>query len=222
MTSLLRVAWFFGGRLALLPILLLSLSGLAMVRFFGPRIEAGMLAELRTAQGKEVMSLKRNMLLLALCCAGCAADPAGGSTSLLPPGQRGPVPVPLDDAGAVLVDAFAPAADVLVSADVLAVADALPPLAPDAAEAYPTCTSIGYAENGGGSCDDRRTRGQGYSCMVCGLGQGPPPQPCESSYPHPGDLPWLCVRRCADCAAIVRCTGVNMCTLVRQDDGGVL
>jgi hypothetical protein len=208
------------------PALLCALP-FGAISFFGPRLNAAMLAEVRAAGGKEVKHsmMNRAVLVLALC-AGCAVEPGGGE-SLLPGGMRGRTPVPGDDAGAdvlALIDGPALAAD----APPALMPDAAPVLpdamAPDAAAVYPTCAAIGYDEKSGLlDCDvPRRTGDQRYSCYLCA--GGPPAQSCESKTPHPGDIPALCVRSCAECVQI-RCTadccykpfGAPLCPVV---DGG--
>jgi hypothetical protein len=174
--------------------------------------------------GKEVKEMQRALLVTMLVgCTGCAADqspvPLGPDAG--PPGSRAPgSPASGEDASADLSPADAsPLVD-------LSPADAVPPM-PDLAQAevapsFPRCAAIGYLRDGADDCPAaaRRTGDQRYSCSVCA--GGPPPQACESSQAHPGDIPWLCVRSCADCQGIVKCTGLNMCTIVRLDDGGVL
>jgi hypothetical protein len=214
--GLVRFAGLIGGRLALVPVLLVSLSGLAAVRFFGPRINAGMLAEVRAAGGEEVKNLKRSIAVFALC-AGCAVGDPGGGSMLLPgsdaaTGVRGPGAVPLDDGGAPLVD-VAPGADVVPLADLAAPADSSPLpgdlASPADALPFPLCGSAAADVPlrlcpGGGVGSRRRA---GLICVACS-GVPAARMPCLAPVPAgAGGLgsckaePYVVCSPCSECPA---------------------
>jgi hypothetical protein len=101
------------------------------------------------APGGEVIRMQRTALAVLALCAGCAADRTAPA-SLLPPGHRPPVAVPMDDGGA-LVDV------------VPAIVDSAPEAAPDVTPPSPDLAGVDIVAT---------VDGRAAGCSMSGLPAG--------------------------------------------------